>query len=257
MFSTRLITTGALLTVLVAGCGGSEPTTAPPTTARHARPSATATPSKPATSLAGLTAHQLVEKAKAATQSAVSVRVRGAMTTDDNKPMNFDLSLTRTAGSGTVTINGAGLKIRMIGRTAYLQPSDAYWRQNTKPKTEADMVIELMRGKWLKLALTDENFGQLTTFARKSALFVDLFDEADGVSKTGTRTIGGIACIGLGDAHGGTLWVDATNARAIRLDQPGESRSESMSFSFSEYNQIKEPKAPPAALVVDGKSLGL
>ena len=29
------------------------------------------------------------------------------------------------------------------------------------------------------------------------------------------------------------------------------------SMSFSEYNQIKEPKAPPAAQVVDGKTLGL
>jgi len=28
-------------------------------------------------------------------------------------------------------------------------------------------------------------------------------------------------------------------------------------MSFSEYNQIKEPKAPPAAQVVDGKTLGL
>jgi hypothetical protein len=52
-----------------------------------------------------------------------------------------------------------------------------------------------------------------------------------------------------------TAWVDATNARPIRLDTPGPSGTESL--TFSEYNQIKEPKAPPAAQEVDGKTLGL
>jgi hypothetical protein len=257
MFSRRLITTSVLMTVLVAGCSESQPTAAPPTAAGKAGLSASATPSKPATRLDALTADQLAEKAESAADAAVSVRVRGTATTDDDKPLAFDLGLTRTAGSGTITIDGARLKIRIIGRTVYLQPSDAYWRQNTKPKKEADLVIKLMRGKWLKVPLTDENFGQLTTFVRKSALFVDLFDRATGTRKAGTKTVGGIPCIGLADAQGNTLWVDATNARPIRLDQPGESRSESMSFAFSEYNRIKEPKAPPATLITDGKSLGL
>ncbi|MFI6718619.1 hypothetical protein ACIBGM_25350 [Kribbella sp. NPDC050470] len=257
MFSRRLITTSVLMTVLVAGCSESQPTGTPPTIAGKAGPSTSATPSKPATRLDALTADQLAEKAESAAEAAVGVRVRATMTTDDGRPLTFDLGLTRTAASGTLTINGARLKIRIIGRTVYLQASDAYWRQNTKPKKEADMVIEMMRGKWLKVALTDEKFGQLTTFVRKSALFFDLFDHAVGSRKAGTKTVGGIPCIGLVDAQGNTLWVDATNARPIRLDQPGKSRSERMTFTFSEYNQIKEPKAPPAAQITDGKSLGI
>jgi hypothetical protein len=101
--------------------------------------------------------------------------------------------------------------------------------------------------------VTNKSF-DLAVLASKPA-FLSKLDISGGLRKIGTRTIGGIACIGLaGDDHR-TLWVDATNARPIRLERPGPSGTESV--TFSEYNQIKEPKVPPAAQVVDGKALGL
>ena len=250
---TRLITTTALATVLIAGCGGSEPTDAPPAAARPTTPSS-ATPSKPAESIAGLSAQQIIKRTKAAAKAAVSVRARGGYTADDGTTYKLDVSLTRTASAGTVTVtaNGVGVKFLVIGRTAYLQFSDAFWRRSVKPKKLADLLIQLTRDKWIKVAVTNKNI-DLAGLASKPA-FLSKLGNSGGLRKIGTRTIGGIACIGLARDHR-TLWVDATNARPIRLDMPGPSGTESL--TFSEYNQIKEPKAPPAAQVVDGKALGL
>ena len=160
---TRLITTTALATVLIAGCGGSEPTAAPPAAPpAAARPTApsSATPSKPAESIAGLSAQQIIKRTKAAAKAAVSVRARGGYTADDGTTYKLDVSLTRTASAGTVTVtaNGVGVKFLVIGRTAYLQFSDAFLRRYVKPKTDADLLMQLTRGKWIKVAVTDKSF---------------------------------------------------------------------------------------------------
>ena len=260
---TRLITTTAVATVLIAGCGGSEPTAAPTAAARPTAPSSV-TPSKPAESIAGLSAQQIIKRTKVAAKAAVSVRVRGGYTAGDGTLIKLDVSLARTASAGTFSANGAGVKFLVIGRTAYLQFSDAFWRQNAKPKKLADLLMPLTRGKWIKVAVTNKRFSILVSLASKSAFVSAMLDNSGGGRKIGTRTrgrkigtrtIGGIACIGLaGDDHR-TLWVDATNARPIRVESPGPAGTDSL--TFSEYNQIKEPKAPPAAQVVDGKALGL
>jgi hypothetical protein len=261
---TRLITTAALATVLIAGCGGSEPTAgpgptvAPPITARPATPSPSATVSKPAASLAGLSAQQIITRTKAAAKAAVSVRVRGRYTSVDGTPIKLDVSLARTASAGTISYNGAGVKFVVIGRTAYLQLSDAFWRRYIEPRKEADELMQLTRGKWIKFAVTDNGFSHMDmAFALSKPAFVSVMldNSGDRGRKIGTRTIGGIACIGLAGRHHHTLWVDATNARPIRWDRPGPSGTKSL--TFSEYNHIKEPTAPPAAQVIDGKALGL
>jgi hypothetical protein len=266
MSATRTGSVAVMLMVfVVSGCGGSGPAAdtgqagVPPTTATTTvpttgtTPSPSATPSKPAASIAGLPAEQIVKRAQAAAKAAASVRVRGAMTMEDGKPIKLDVSLVRTAGSGTITIDGAAIKVLVVGKAAYLQLSDAAWRQQAKSKQEANLLIQVMRGKWLKIALTNKDLGDLAAFASKPAFFDGLFDPVSQVRKTGTKTIQGIPCVGLGDG-GGTLWVDATNARPIRLDIPGRSGTESL--TFSEYNQIRQPTAPPAAQVIEDETLG-
>lgn len=225
---TRLITTAALATVLIAGCGGFEPT---------------------------LSAQQILTRTKAAAKADVSMRARGGYTADDGTAIKLDVSLARTASAGTVSYNGAGVKFLVIGRTAYLQFSDAFWRQHATPKTYADQLMQLTRGKWIKFAVTDKSFSNMAFLASKPAFVSAMLDSSDWGRKIGTRTIGGIACIGLAGHDHRTLWVDATSARPIRLDTPGRSGTESL--TFSEYNQIKQPTAPPAAQVVDGRAFGL
>ncbi|MFG1819957.1 hypothetical protein ACGFIF_39800 [Kribbella sp. NPDC049174] len=249
---TRLITMAALGTVLITGCGSSEPDgsagAAPSTTRQSAAP-----PSTPAASIADLTAQQILKKAGAAVRAAVSVRVRGPLAVEDGPPMAIDVGMTNAGSSGTITMDGAALEVLVIGQTAYVQPSDAYWRQTVKPKSAADKLIKQTRGRWIKAKLTDEGFGQTASFASKATFFDSTFDGDHAVRKVGPRTIGGILCVGLGKDGEGIAWLDAGTARLIQLDQPAPTAS----ITFTEYDQVKAPKAPPKAQVIDGKTLGL
>jgi hypothetical protein len=253
---TRLIATAALGTVLVAGCSSSEPTAGPgpatvvpPSTA----PSSTSTPTpKPTPNIAGLSARQILKKAEAAAKAATGVRVRGTMT-DGGKPMKVDVRLAKAGGSGTLLLDGDGLSVIVIGRIAYLKFDEAFWRQEAKKK-DAEQFVKLLRGKWLKVAMDNKDFGEMAAFASKAGFFDGMFTASGSLRKTAAKTVDGVRCIGLGDAEG-TLWVDATNARPIRVDLKGSEGTGG--FSFSEYNQVKTPKAPPPAQVVDGKALGL
>jgi hypothetical protein len=252
---TGSIATAVLMTIVVAGCGGSEPAAAPGTTPTAAPTTPTLTPTVPAAeSITALSADSLVKKTKAAAKAAASVRVRGTIADDEGKPMKLDLSLATKGGSGTITTGGASIKVLVVGKTAYMQLSDAFWRQQSKSKQEADLIIGVVGGKWIKLALTNKDFGEMAAFASKPTFFDGLFDETGSVRKSGTKTIEGVPCIGLSDDEG-TLWVDAASARPIRLEVPGKTTTESL--TFSQYNQIKEPKAPPSSKVIDGKKLGM
>jgi hypothetical protein len=259
---TASIATSILMLGVVAGCGDSgsatsgatvtTPTLSPAATPTGVRPATTPTP-PPAASMVGLTAKQLVTAAQTAAKAANSVRVKGTMT-EGGERLRLDLRLARAGGQGTITVDGAAISVIVIGRTAYLRISDAFWRKHSESKADADAVIALVDGRWIKTALSSKDLGELAAFASKTGFFDELFEEPGALRKTATRTVDGIACIGLKNSDG-TLWVDASNARPVRLEAPTKSSADVM--TFSEYNQVQPPKAPPAAQVIDGKALGM
>lgn len=256
---TGSIATAVLMTVVIAGCGTDEPAaggtgttpTAGPTTPTISTPTLTASVPPTPAGLTALPGKELIKKTAAAANAAESVHVRGTFV-DDGGPMKVDLSLAKKGGSGTITLDGANLKVTVVGRTAYLQISDAMWRKQLKPK-KADLLISLVGDKWIKLPLDNKDFGELIAFTSKTGFFALMFDKPRTFSKTGPKTIDGVPCIGLWDGKG-TLWVDAANARPMRAENPGKNAD---NLTFSQYNQIKEPKAPPSSKVIDGKDIGM
>jgi hypothetical protein len=265
---TRRTAAGAMvgvLVVLVAGCRGSDPatsdalgTTPTPTAAPTPKPLPTtpatrATPASPATSAAdisGLSTTKIISRTQAAAKAATSVRVKGSLSEGSDRIV-MDVRLTKSAGQGTVSINGAGFSLIVVNRTAYLKPSEKFWRAQAKSKAEADAAIALVAGRWIKLALTDKDLGELAAFASKSKFFDELFVPDGKVRKTGPRTVDGVSSIGL-RASDGTLWVDRATARPVRLESSGTD-----ALTFSEYDAVSPPKAPPSTEVIDGKALGM
>lgn len=259
MLTTRTAAgvTAVLMAVLVTGCGGSDPATSG-TTVTAPTPTPTPTPVQASTpkpsptpvSITGLSATQILAKAQAAAKAAKSVHVKGAMTDGDGR-MALDVRLAAAGGSGSITMDGDRISIIVIGKTAYLRMSDAFWRKQAKSKAEANAIVALIGGRWIKTALTNKDLGDLAAFASKPGFFDSLFEEPGTLRKTAPKTIDGIACIGLRSSDG-TLWVDASTARPVRLEM---SRTDVLTFTA--YNQIAAPTAPPAAQVIDGKALGM
>lgn len=261
---TRRTAAGAMvgvLVVLVAGCQGSDPAakdaieTTPTPTAPSVTPSPVVTPPKPpastpVSSIAGLSAAKIVAKTQAAAKAATSVRMKGAMS-DDGDKIVLDIRLAKAGGQGTMSINGAAFSLIVLDKTAYLKISDKFWRAQIKDKADADAVIALVAGRWIKTSLTDKDLGDLAAFASKPKFFDTLFEPTGTLRKTAPRTVDGVAAIGLRDTDG-TLWVDTVTARPVRLESSGTD-----ALTFTEYNQVTTPKAPPADQVIDGKALGM
>jgi hypothetical protein len=262
---TRRTAAGAMvgvLVVLLAGCRGSDPaagdalgTTPTPTpTATSVAPSSSVAPTTPASTptseIAGLPASKILAKAQAAAKAATSVRMKGSMS-DEGDRIVLDIQLGKTGGQGTMSIDGAAFSLIVIDRTAYLKISDKFWRAQIKSKADADAVIAVVGGRWIKTSLTDKDLGELAAFASKPKFFDTLFEPTGTLKKTAPRTVDGVAAIGLRDTDG-TLWVDTATGRPIRLES-----STKDALTFTEYNQAATPKAPPAAQVIDGKALGM
>ena len=265
---TRRTAAGAMvgvLVVLVAGCRGSDPATGdalgttptPTPTATSVAPSSVAPPATPSTpastptsDIAGLSATKILAKAQAAAKAATSVRMKGSLS-DEGDRIVLDVQLGKTGGQGTMSMNGAAFSLIVLDRTAYLKISDKFWRAQIKSKADADAVIALVGGRWIKTPLTDKDLGELAAFASKPKFFDTLFEPTGTLKKTGPRTVDGVTAIGLRDTDG-TLWVDTATGRPVRLES-----SSTDALTFTEYNQATTPKAPPAAQVIDGKALGM
>jgi hypothetical protein len=251
-----------VLVVLVAGCQGSDPATSdnlgttptPTPTATSVTPSPVVTPSPPpastpASTIAGLSSAKILAKTQAAAKAATSVRMKGSMS-DDGDKIVLDIRLAKAGGQGTMSINGAAFSLIVLDKTAYLKISDKFWRAQIKDKADADAVIGLVAGRWIKTSLTDKDLGELAAFASKPKFFDTLFEPTGTLRKTAPRTVDGVNAIGLRDTDG-TLWVDTVTARPVRLESGTDT------LTFTEYNQVTPPKAPPAAQVIDGKALGM
>jgi hypothetical protein len=250
---------------LVVGCGGpkaagdealeSTPTPAPvatPTGTPSGTP--TAIPDKPsvtpsASSVAGLSAVKILAKAQAAAKAATSVRMKGAVS-DGKERMVLDVRVTKNGGQGSITTSDGGMSVMVVGKTAYLKMSNKFWQSQTKSKAEADAIVGLIAGRWIRTTMSDKDLGSFALFASKAEFFDTLFEPDGTVRKTAPKTVDGVPAIGLGDGDG-TLWVDTATARPVSLE------SGSDKLSFSEYNQVTTPKAPPASQVIDGKALGM
>lgn len=263
------------LMALVVGCGGPKDagdealgsTPAPQSPAQSSaptpsEPSTVATPGEtpsavlekptipvPSSSIAGLSAAAILTKAQAAAKAANSVRIKGAVS-DGKDRMVLDVRVTKNGGQGSITTSDGGMSVMVIGKTAYLKMSNKFWRSQTKSKAEADAVVGLIAGRWIRTTMSDKDLGSFALFASKAQFFDTLFEPSGTVKKTAPKTVDGVPAIGLGDGDG-TLWVDTATARPVSLE------SGSDKLSFSEYNRVTMPKAPPASQVIDGKALGM
>jgi hypothetical protein len=245
---------------VLAGCGSADdaapgptvtatsPNTLPTTTPTK---TPTQTPSQGSRNVAGLPASAILARAKAALATANTLRITGTFTSGGTTT-TVDLSFAKTGSHGAVTSDGALARVVRIGGIAYLQLTDAAWR-NQLPKQQAEAVIEMMRGKWVMASVSDPDYADFTDPTDLDGMVKDVFAESGRrFSKTGTKMVNGIRCVGLDDGDG-VLWVDVRTARPVRLEP--QALANSGALDLTQYNTAKEPNAPPEELVVDASKI--
>jgi hypothetical protein len=135
-----------------AGAAAAASLAASPSPSASVRTSASPSPSA---ALESGSADEVLAAARAALLRASSVHAKGDLVSDGT-PYTIDMRMVRGVGAtGTMAVQGKGLRLVRIGDTAYVQPDAAFLRSATNSASS----VRLLSGTYFKVT------------ARKSALF--------------------------------------------------------------------------------------
>jgi hypothetical protein len=192
--------------------------------------------------IASKSADQIVNESKAAADSASSVHVSGSLTSGGS-PVTLDLSLVAGKGAtGAISENKASFKIILVGDTAYISGSPAFYRS-----LGGTAAAQLFDGKWLKASATTGEFASFSQLADMRELIDTTLTGHGGLAKGATTVVGGQKAIAINDtSKDGTLYVATTGKPyPIELSKGG---SESGKISFDRWNQAVTLAAPANAV---------
>lgn len=246
----RMIVVAALavIGVWLAGCGGGEEP------AGGASTVATAATSP----LQGLSADQVLAKAKQAALAATSVHAAGAGTSGGDE-LQIDLRLKAgEGGSGTIGVDGATFEIVVKGQDLYFKTGEEFFKSTLGDAYTPD-VAKLIVGKFLKGSVTDPRFSNFADLTDLNAFMKNTLKPEGAISRANGKPVGGVPTVALNDdaKDGGTLYIadDGTNLPLAIEPNAGDSGN-SGSITFSEWNVAVSITPPPDNQVVDISKLG-
>lgn len=246
-------TTLALLTGggLLAGCGSDS--SASGTTATAADTTAQAS-----NGVEKLSGQEIVTKSQAAANSASSVTVAGSVAMNGDN-VGLDLALGDTAATGSITMNGMTIQIRVVDGTTYikLDPKDlAKVVSANASGAVADQIQSVVGNKWLKVPADPSNdqLAALGQFGSKDGLIKQILTPQGDVTVTGTGDVNGTPVVNLDSSKGtGTLSVQ-TVGEPYPVRIAGAKGSNSGHIDFSNWNGPVDVTAPTD--ILDISALG-
>jgi hypothetical protein len=193
-------------------------------------------------SIASKSAGQIVSESKAAADAASAVHVSGSLKSGTT-PVTLDLNLVADKGAqGEISQNGASFKLILVGNTAYISGSPAFYRS-----LGGSAAAQLFKGKWLKASATSGEFASFKQLADMRQLIDTTLASHGTLVKGATTTLGGQPVIAVTDtAKDGTLYVASTGKPYP--SQISKGGSESGKIAFDRWNRPVTIAAPANAV---------
>lgn len=189
---------------------------------------------------------EILAAAKAAADSASSVRVAGSTVTGGT-PISLDLSLVAgKGGRGRLSQSGLSFELIEIDGTIYINGSPAFYSHFAGPA-----AAQLLHGKWLKASTSNASFAGLSSLTDlRNLLDAALSSSHNSLTKVGTTTIDGQPAVGVKDtAQNGTLYVATTGtAYPLEITKNGSGGGK---ITFSEWNKPVTLTAPANAVDIE------
>lgn len=220
------------------GCGGGDD-----------GPASSSTTAAPV-SLEGLSADEVLAKAKEAAQAAGSVRVKGAIAQGEES-IDVDLKLAGVArGSGTVELDGGRIDLVRVG-------NDIYFKADEKTLTDTvaqgnAQIVALIAGRYVKATVDTPGFSDFSELLDFVAFTKGALTPDGPITRVAGKPVGGVATVGL-KQEAGTLYVaDDGPPYPLRLEPaPGPG-----GVAMSEWGSEITIEVPPADQVIDVGALG-
>ncbi|WP_338493855.1 hypothetical protein [Streptomyces sp. SJL17-4] len=209
----------------------------------------------------GLTADEIGDRAVTATQSATSLRMTGRVVTE-GQPLDIDFAVNdRDECTGVMKIKGGTAELRKIDRITYMKGDEPFWRVSMAsqgvPDAQIDATIELVKGRWLKIAPGQAGSADLSGVCDLKSLLADLGDDKEerrGLTRGPDSEVDGtpVANLVKKKTDGETTTVSVSQEgkpyilKMVKAggEEPGE-------IQLSDYDKPVRVVIPPAAETVD------
>ncbi|MFE0703427.1 hypothetical protein [Streptomyces sp. NPDC058872] len=208
-----------------------------------------------------LTADQIADRAVTATRSAASLRITGRIVSD-GQPLAVDFAVDDSGEcTGLMKVEDGTAELRRVDRVTYLKGDEAFWRASMTsqglPEAQITATLELIKGRWLKIAPGQAGSEDLGSICDLKALLADL--DGDGAERRGlTRGPDGevagtpVATLVKKKTDGETTTVSvAQQGEPYVLKMVREGGDEPGTVLLSDYDEPVEVSAPPADETVD------
>ncbi|MEV4623350.1 hypothetical protein AB0J74_32155 [Asanoa sp. NPDC049573] len=196
--------------------------------------------------VAGQSPEQIIERAKAALETAKSYRVDGSLSAD-SFAMGFHVNVSGSDLAGRIAIPGQGsLDLLEVAGQQYIRPDEELWAV-TRGAAAAKNIEKAIGTGWARLSAGKNEFSELF-----GGFDVDQMLVAEGALSMGEpRTIADVECVSVvdGGQGGAALFVAKTGEPYPMLLQgaPGNATL----VQFSDFGKTFDIKAPADADVVD------
>jgi hypothetical protein len=233
----------AAAALAAAGCANGGTSTS---SASNVSSTSTASP------LAGLSGKQVLTMAVANLKTASSFTVSGTVTQAAGI-IAVDLGFRPGHGcAGTISVSGkGGLTMVVIGTTAWVKPSDQYWK--TVAGQQAQQAISALGGKYLKGPTSNPTIAGLSQFCDLNSFTAQL--RQGNVVKGEAVTIDKRAFPLTDITSGETLYVtNSSHPLPIQLLNKTAGNKGTLIFGFGAPVSLT---APPASETVDAAKYGL
>jgi hypothetical protein len=207
-----------------------------------------------ASPLAGLSGKQVLTMAVDNMKAASSFTISGTVAQAPSI-ITVDLGFRPGHGcAGTISASGkGGLTMVVIGTTAWVKPSDQYWR--SVAGQQAGQAIATFGGKYLKGPTSDPTISGLTEFCNLNSLAAQLTQPSHVVKGEATAIDNKQAFPLTDPATGGTFYVTKTSSPLpIALVNKTAKKKGSLIFHIGAPVLLA---APPASKTVDAAKYGL
>jgi hypothetical protein len=191
-----------------------------------------------------MSANQLIAAAEVAMKNATSFHVQG--TVHDQGTESFNLSLSRTGGGGSVTVNGATLQIVVAKNTLYIKADEESWYRLTNSKSTAQLVAN----RWIKVPASSANFADFADLTIVKDFSSQFLTGVGKVSKLpGTVMFNGHKAFVITDSQADKLYIAATGTPyVLRVQGHGNTGS----LTFTEFGDAAMPATPTNAIPLPG-----
>ena len=187
------------------------------------------------TGVSGQSAQQLLRNAKSQLTHAPTVTISGAGT-DQGGKLKLDVTYAGKTATGSVTMNGAKIRLLKSQGHAYFKGSDAFYQQ--AGGENAAQFKQVVNGRWILADEGNKDFAGLASFINRKTFLGGLVKRLTGQIEKGPEgRVKGIECISLQDGSG-KLWLNARNGRLVRLVTD---EGQALDFSYKRVAPVKPP----------------